>query len=194
MPFDQRRAITSPANGQPVKWTREDGEVFDLSTEWQGQRLVQTFRAEDGTRTNTYSISADGRVLTMHVVLRSPRLSGRLPGVVNFSVAVREVGDDIVFLRRLVPGGADRSYGVEVARLAGLPESVVARAREILRELETAAAPQPAQPAPEPELQLGLFGPPTHPALERLRGVDANRLTPLQALTLLAELADAART
>jgi len=74
--FDQRRAITSPANGQPVKWTREDGEVFDLSTEWQGQRLVQTFRAEDGTRTNTYTISADGRVLTMHVVLRSPRLSG----------------------------------------------------------------------------------------------------------------------
>jgi DNA mismatch repair protein MutS len=121
------------------------------------------------------------------------RLSNRLPGVVNFSVAVREVGDDIVFLRRLVSGGADRSYGVEVARLAGLPDSVVARAREILRELETAAAPPSAQPAPEPELQLGLFGPPTHPAVERLRGVDANRITPLQALTLLAELAEAAR-
>ncbi|MFL5383756.1 MAG: DNA mismatch repair protein MutS [Longimicrobiaceae bacterium] len=121
------------------------------------------------------------------------RLSGRLPGVVNFSVAVREVGDDIVFLRRLVPGGADRSYGVEVARLAGLPESVVARAREILRELETAAAPQSERPAPEPVVQLGLFGPPVHPAVEKLRALDANRLTPLQALTLLAELADAAR-
>jgi DNA mismatch repair protein MutS len=121
------------------------------------------------------------------------RLSGRLPGVVNFSVAVREVGDDIVFLRRLVPGGADRSYGVEVARLAGLPESVVERAREILRELETAAAPASAQPRPEPVVQLGLFGPPVHPAVEKLRGIDANRITPLQALTLLAELAEAAR-
>lgn len=76
--FDQRRAITSPANGTPVQWTREDGEKFQLSTEWQGQRLVQTFRAEDGTRTNTYNLSADGRTLTMHVVIRSPRLSGPL--------------------------------------------------------------------------------------------------------------------
>jgi DNA mismatch repair protein MutS len=121
------------------------------------------------------------------------RLSGRLPGVVNFSVAVREVGDDIVFLRRLVPGGADRSYGVEVARLAGLPESVVERAREILRELETAAAPQPSQPRAEPVVQLGLFGPPVHPAVEKLRAIDANRITPLQALALLAELSEAAR-
>jgi DNA mismatch repair protein MutS len=122
------------------------------------------------------------------------RLSNRLPGVVNFSVAVREVGDDIVFLRRLVPGGADRSYGVEVARLAGLPETVVARAREILRELETAAAPPPEHPRHEPEVQLGLFGPPVHPALEKLRGVDVNRLTPLQALNLLAELSEGARS
>jgi len=121
------------------------------------------------------------------------RLSNRLPGVVNFSVAVREVDDGIVFLRRLVPGGADRSYGVEVARLAGLPETVVARAREILRELETAAAPAPA-PAPEPAVQLGLFGPPVHPAVERLRALDVDRTTPLQALNLLAELAQSART
>lgn len=120
------------------------------------------------------------------------RLAGRFPGVVNFSVAVREVGDDIVFLRRLVPGGADRSYGVEVARLAGLPASVVDRAREILRELETAAAPPPPPP-PEPDAQLGLFGPEPHPAVERLRTVDANHLTPLQALSLLAELAEQAR-
>ncbi|MDQ3521991.1 MAG: DNA mismatch repair protein MutS, partial [Gemmatimonadota bacterium] len=65
------------------------------------------------------------------------RLADRLPGVVNFSVAVREEHDEIIFLRRLVPGGADRSYGVDVARLAGLPPAVVERAREILRELET---------------------------------------------------------
>ncbi|HYH83395.1 MAG TPA: hypothetical protein VEX86_26610 [Longimicrobium sp.] len=73
--FDQRRPIESPANGQPIKWTREDGEVLDLSTEWQTGRLVQTFRAEDGSRTNTYSISADGATLTIRVTVRSPRLS-----------------------------------------------------------------------------------------------------------------------
>jgi len=73
--FDQRHAIESPANGQPIKWRREDGETLDLSTEWQAGRLVQTFRAEDGSRTNTYSISPDGRTLTIHVTIRSPRLS-----------------------------------------------------------------------------------------------------------------------
>ena len=76
--FDQRHAVESPANGQPVAWTREDGEKFQLSTSWENGRLVQTFRAEDGSRTNTYSISPDGRTLTMHVTLRSPRLSAPL--------------------------------------------------------------------------------------------------------------------
>lgn len=76
--LDQRRPIVSPANGQPIKWTREDGEKFDLSTEWQNGRLVQTFRAEDGSRTNSYTISPDGRTLTMHVTLRSPKLSAPL--------------------------------------------------------------------------------------------------------------------
>jgi DNA mismatch repair protein MutS len=124
------------------------------------------------------------------------RLSERLPGVVNYSVAVREVGEDIVFLRRLVPGGADRSYGVEVARLAGLPESVVARAREVLRELEAGGAPAPAISAPRPgpvEYQLTMFDPEPHPVVERLRQTDVNRLSPLEALNLLAELAGAAR-
>ena len=72
---DNRRPMEAPANGQPVKWTREDGEVFDLSAEWQNGRLVQTFRAEDGSRTNSFTISPDGRTLTLHVTVRSPRLS-----------------------------------------------------------------------------------------------------------------------
>ncbi|HEX5724233.1 MAG TPA: DNA mismatch repair protein MutS [Longimicrobiaceae bacterium] len=121
------------------------------------------------------------------------RLAERLPGVVNFSVAVREVGEDIVFLRRLVPGGADRSYGVEVARLAGLPPEVVARARQVLLELEAAARPHAAVAAPPPVVQLGLFDAGLHPLVERLRAVDPNSLTPLQALALLAELVEAAR-
>jgi DNA mismatch repair protein MutS len=122
------------------------------------------------------------------------RLDERLDGVVNFSVAVREVGDDIVFLRRLVEGGADRSYGVEVARLAGLPETVVDRAREILRQLEEQSAAN-GRPAPPPDVQLGLFGDGLpHPAVERLRVTKVDELTPLQALNLLADLAKSARS
>jgi DNA mismatch repair protein MutS len=123
------------------------------------------------------------------------RLADRLPGVVNFNVAVREEGDRILFLRRLVPGGADRSYGVEVARLAGLPAPVVARARGLLRELENgSAAPRSERATRVPAApQLPLFEPAPHPALQRLRDLDPNTLTPLEALNRLAELAELAR-
>ena len=72
--FDQRRPVESPANGTPVKWTREDGEKFDLSTEWEGGNLEQTLKGGQEMRTNTFSLSADGRTLTLGVVIRSPRL------------------------------------------------------------------------------------------------------------------------
>jgi DNA mismatch repair protein MutS len=121
------------------------------------------------------------------------RLAERLAGVVNFSVAVREENDDIVFLRRLVPGGADRSYGVDVARLAGLPPAVVERARHILRELESGGGTS-SPPPPRRQAQLALFAAPPHPVLERLRVTDVNHLTPMQALVLLAELATGARS
>ncbi|MFL6844569.1 MAG: hypothetical protein ACJ8ER_06775 [Allosphingosinicella sp.] len=74
--FDQRRALVTPANGTPVDWTREDGEKLVISTQWQGSRLEQTFKGADGRRANAYSLSADGRVLTMDVTVTSPRLSG----------------------------------------------------------------------------------------------------------------------
>ncbi|NJD09980.1 MAG: DNA mismatch repair protein MutS [Gemmatimonadetes bacterium] len=130
------------------------------------------------------------------------QLAEQLPALVNCNVAVREVGHDIVFLHTLLPGGADRSYGIEVGRLAGLPQAVVARAREILRELEGAhtgggeglgrrGAHAPAAAARE---QLSLFAPPEHPALARLRRTDIDSLTPLQALNLLAELHAALRS
>jgi len=123
------------------------------------------------------------------------QLADQLDALVNFNVAVREVGDDIIFLHHLQPGGADRSYGIEVGRLAGLPPNVVARAREILRELEGAhsgggeglgryGVNAPAAPRE----QLSLFAPAEHPAVAALRGTDVNALTPLQALNLLAEL------
>jgi DNA mismatch repair protein MutS len=109
------------------------------------------------------------------------------PRIRNFSVAVREQRGSIVFLRRLVPGGASRSYGIEVARLAGLPRSVLARARQILGQLEGGAGlGQSAQ------LSLAMrpsAAPSTPSAVEqRLRDLDLDATTPLQALAILAEL------
>jgi DNA mismatch repair protein MutS len=125
------------------------------------------------------------------------KLSDRLSGVANFSVAVKEDGDRIVFLRSLIEGGADRSYGVEVARLAGLPREVVERARILLADLEARGdgmSDGAAVPASTRAEQLPLFEPPPHPALDRLRAIDPNLVTPLEALTLLAELTETART
>ncbi|HSJ09204.1 MAG TPA: DNA mismatch repair protein MutS, partial [Longimicrobiales bacterium] len=122
------------------------------------------------------------------------QLADLLSALVNFNVAVREVGDDIIFLHHLQPGGADRSYGIEVGRLAGLPPHVVARAREILRELEGAHSGggeglgRHGVNRPGGREQLSLFAPPEHPAVDALRRTDVNALTPLQALNLLAEL------
>ena len=76
--YDERNPIVSPASGAAVKWTREDGEVFDVSMRPAGGRLTQTFTAEDGSRENVYTLSADGRTLTMNVTIRSPRLSAPL--------------------------------------------------------------------------------------------------------------------
>lgn len=124
------------------------------------------------------------------------QLEDRLPGIANYSVAVKEDGDSIIFLRSLVRGGADRSYGVEVARLAGLPTEVIARARALLAELErTGDRGRIAATPTSGQMQLGLFAPEQehNPVIERLRTVDPDRLTPLQALSLLAELVQEAR-
>ena len=129
-------------------------------------------------------------------------LANTIPGVCNMNIAIREWNGDIVFLRRLIPGPADKSYGIEVARLAGVPSSVVSRAREILGQLENArgkakvaqleAAILPGlsirpskktAPAPLPEVQE----PKEHPVLEALRGVDPNAMTPMDALRLLSD-------
>jgi DNA mismatch repair protein MutS len=123
------------------------------------------------------------------------QLGDQLVALVNFNVAVREVGHDIVFLHNLQPGGADRSYGIEVGRLAGLPAGVVARAREILRELEGAHSGggeglgRYGAGAPRGQReQLSLFAPAEHPVVERLRRTGIDTMTPLQALNLVAEL------
>ena len=107
-------------------------------------------------------------------------------------MAVREAGDEIVFLHRLEPGGTDRSYGIHVGQLAGLPAPVVARAWQVLQLLEAGhhVAHQPAPPPPD-AAQLGLFiapgtGAAPHPLLDELDRLDVNTLSPLEALNRLA--------
>jgi len=120
-------------------------------------------------------------------------LAGQLSGVKNYHVSVKETGGGIVFLRKVDPGAADRSYGIEVAKLAGLPNEVIARAREVLIEHESAERQLTGQLAgdrlrPAPAAQLTIFTPISQPVLEKLRELDLNHLTPLEALNLLAEL------
>jgi DNA mismatch repair protein MutS len=116
------------------------------------------------------------------------QLTEELAHARNYNVAVREVGDEVVFLHRLEPGGADRSYGIHVGRLAGLPAPVLARAGEVLRLLEAGhhVARQPA-PQPPDAQQLALFAQAaSHPLLVELEGLDVNSLSPLEALNQLA--------
>ena len=118
-------------------------------------------------------------------------LAERLSGVKNYHVSVKETGGGIVFLRKVEPGAADRSYGIEVAKLAGLPHEVIVRAREVLAEHESAEQEVTGHLSPgaePPPPQLTIFTPLSQPVLEKLREVDLNRLTPLEALNLLAEL------
>jgi DNA mismatch repair protein MutS len=112
------------------------------------------------------------------------QLAGRLGGVRNFHVAVREWNDEIVFLHTVQPGGTDRSYGIQVARLAGLPPAVIARAKALLARFEEQG--QATTDAGD-AVQLGLFTAATDPLAEELAGLDLAHLTPIEALNLLAK-------
>jgi DNA mismatch repair protein MutS len=124
-------------------------------------------------------------------------LAADLPGVGNLHVSAREWKDGVVFLRKIEPGGSDRSFGIQVARLAGLPASVVVRAQEILRNLERTEFDREGRPRlahsedekpAQAQRQLALFSGAEEAALEELRRADPERMTPLDALALLAEL------
>jgi DNA mismatch repair protein MutS len=113
------------------------------------------------------------------------RLAEALPGIRNYNVAVSEEGGEVVFLHKIVPGGADRSYGIHVAQLAGLPRPVINRAQEILADLESNSGKEKPQDH-EASRQLRFF-PETNPMLDSLRELDINSLTPLEALNKLYE-------
>lgn len=125
-------------------------------------------------------------------------LAKRYAGVANFRVAVREREDEIVWLHRVVPGGTDRSYGIQVAKLAGIPPAVVERAREILRGLER-RSPRAEEgkefeaAVTKRQLQLSLFEGSEHPVVEALRSLDVSALSPVEALVKLDELSRRAK-
>jgi DNA mismatch repair protein MutS len=110
----------------------------------------------------------------------------------NEHAAVAEEEGRVVFLHKIVPGGADRSYGVHVAELAGLPRSVVQRAREVLAALEDGSVPTPKRPSGVPVEQLPLL--PSRPRLlDDLAALDVDAMTPLEALTKLYEVRERAK-
>lgn len=126
-------------------------------------------------------------------------LETHIDGVKNYNIAVKKRGDDITFLRRIVRGGADGSYGIDVAKLAGVPETVVRRAKVILKALEASAATQPLptieSPSEEPDekLQLSFESAKEQGIIERLQTLDVNTLTPIEAMSLLYELVNEAK-
>ena len=113
------------------------------------------------------------------------QLADLLPGVRNYNVAVSEADGKVVFLHKIVPGGADRSYGIHVAQLAGLPKPVVARANEIMAELEKTSG-RAVKINPHTAQQVALF-PETNPLLDELKSLDVNELSPIEALNKLFE-------
>jgi DNA mismatch repair protein MutS len=126
------------------------------------------------------------------------QLADHLGAVRNYNVQVREIGDQVLFLHRLQPGGADRSYGIEVGRLAGLPTPVLDRAKELLRLLEAEQIVPRAKRASGRQAatddQLALFAAGTHPVIEKLKRLEPDTITPLQALEMLSRLVDEAKS
>jgi DNA mismatch repair protein MutS len=112
-------------------------------------------------------------------------LADQMTGVANFRVAVEEYGDDIVWTHKVLPGGTDRSYGIHVARMAGVPTAVLKRAETILSELEEKSEAPKAVTARSQQIQLTLFEAEESPVVKALQELDLNDLTPLQALRLL---------
>ena len=126
-------------------------------------------------------------------------LSRVLPGVKNFNVQVKEWNDEIIFLRKIVPGGTDKSYGIQVARLAGLPKRVLDRAHEVLFNLEQSEFDEVGVPkisrskncdSKHSPGQLGLFSEPENPLIRKIKEIDPNQLSPREALEVLFELTE----
>ncbi len=115
-------------------------------------------------------------------------IEAELPNVRNYNIAVKKRGDQMIFLRKIVPGATDDSYGIEVAKLAGLPEAVVARAREILSDLESQKGIRREEPQPEPEDQLSMAALSGQQVIAALEAISVETLTPIEAMNELYKL------
>ena len=158
---------------------------------------------EIGRGTSTFDGMAIARAVLEHVA--SPKKLGaktlfathyhelsvienQLPNVKNYNVAVKKRGGDMIFLRKIVPGAADESYGVEVAGLAGLPASVITRARQLLRELEQGGKPQEKAPKPREEDQVSMLDMSAQSVCRELEKITVETLTPIEAMNTLFRL------
>ena len=115
-------------------------------------------------------------------------IEGELSNVKNYNIAVKKRGEQMIFLRKIVPGATDDSYGVEVARLAGLPNAVINRARELLKELETREGPAPRAVQPEPEDQISMLDLRAQQVCQALSALTPETLTPIEAMNELYKL------
>ena len=120
-------------------------------------------------------------------------MENELKGVKNYNIAVKKRGDDIIFLRRIVPGGADDSYGIEVAKLSGIPDEVIKRAKQILKKTEEEGLVT-YRTAADPDMQLPLEMQGAQDILHELQVLDVNTLTPIEAMQLLFDFANKAKS
>ncbi len=179
---------TSTFDGLAIAWAvveRLHEPVNDrrvAAAERAGERAAE--RAGEAREPASSKTPASPKVLFATHFHELTQLADRLAGVRNFHVAVREWNDEIIFLHKVRAGSTDRSYGIQVARLAGLPVAVIARAKALLGELEAAGH---RRADAEDASQLGLFTPATDPILVELAHLDLAHLTPIEALNLLAK-------
>lgn len=205
--FTRVGASDDLVGGQSTFMT-EMSEVADILSGATSRSLI--ILDEIGRGTSTYDGMSIARAVLEHVTDKKrigaktlfathyhelTELEGKMEGVKNFNTSVKKRGDDITFLRRIVRGGADGSYGIEVAKLSGVPQSVVSRAKVILKEIEATGIvtvkPSSAAPAKKQEddtMQLGLFASMNDQVIEELKALDVNTLTPIEALTKLYEI------
>ncbi len=208
--FTRVGASDDIASGQST-FMVEMSEVAHILTEATGKSLVILDEIGRGTSTydglsiawsvveyihNKKKIGAKTLFATHYHELT--QLEDKLDGVKNYNVAVKKRGDDITFLRKIVPGGADESYGIEVAALAGVPKEVIKRAKEILKYVENSAGGEidirlPEKKAEEPEDQISFENAGAQLIADELKKLDATTLTPIEALNKLYELSEKAK-
>ena len=202
--FTRIGASDDLASGQST-FMLEMSEVANILSHATGQSLL--ILDEIGRGTSTYDGMAIARAVLEYCADKKKlgaktmfathyhelaALEGSVEGVHNYSISAKKQGDSLVFLRKIVPGAADDSYGIEVAKLAGVPDKVVSKAKTYLRQFEADAA-SPKAKKPEKDDQISLVDAGTDEVGRILRGTDINSLTPLEALNLLSELQQKAR-